>query len=88
MRIVGWHGNLVNKPSTQAFNRASGREIVRVAGDRDGLVNRPDEWHDGSTRLQCVAMPSKTLRNLKSDVTSANPNVLRFSDTKIDVPDI
>jgi hypothetical protein len=88
MRIVGWHCNLINKLSTQSLDSASGRVIGGVAGDRDRSAYRADKWCYGSTRLQCVAVTSKTLGNLKSNVTGANPNVLRISDPKIDVPDI
>jgi len=88
MRIVHGHGNLINKLSTQSLDSASGGEIVGVAGNRDRPRSQPDKWCNGSTRLQCVAVTSKTLGNLKANVTGANSNVLRISDPKIYVPGI
>jgi hypothetical protein len=85
---VDWHCNLVNKLSTQALNSAFRREIVGVTCNRHSLKNRANERRNGLTRLQCVAATSKTLRDLKTNMTGANPNMLRITNTKIDMPDI
>jgi hypothetical protein len=88
MRFVDWHCNLINKRSAQALDSASGREIVGVAGNGDFPANRADKRRNRSTRLQCIAVTSKTLGNLKSNVTGTNSNVLRMADTKIEVSDV
>jgi hypothetical protein len=88
MRIVRWHCDLINKLSTQTLNSAPGRQIVKVAGNRDGLVNRANERRDSATGLNRKPTPSKRLRYLKTYVPSTDPNVLGISDPKIDVPDI
>jgi hypothetical protein len=88
MRIVGGHGHLINELGTQSLDGASGREIAGVAGDRDRSADRADKGRNGSARLPCVAVTPGTLGNLKSNVTGANPNVLRISHPKIQVPDL
>ena len=62
--------------------------IVRVASNGHGIVNRADKWSDGTARLKRIAMTSKWLKNLESDVTGTNPNVLSIANAKIDVANI
>ncbi len=88
MRIVRWHCHFIKKLGTQTLNSAPGRQIVRVAGYRDGIVNRADERGDRSTRLKRKSAPTERLRYLKSYVTSTDPNMLSISNPKIDVTDI
>jgi hypothetical protein len=88
MRIVEWDGGLVNKLRAQALDDASGCTIVGVAGNRDRPAYGADKWCHGPTRLQCVAVTSKTLLNFKPDVASGNPNMFRVADPKIDMSNI
>ena len=88
MRIVGWDSDLINKLRTQALKRAARGHIVRVAGNRDGLINGAHERRNGAARLQRVTMASKRLGNLKPNMTSTNVNMLRITDAKINVPGV
>jgi len=85
---MGWHSDLVDKLRTQTFDGAPGGQIIRIARNRDGLINGADKWRNGAARLQRVTMASKRLRNLKSNMAGTNANVLGVSDAKIDVSDI
>jgi len=85
---VGWHGHFVDELGAQSLDRAPGREILRIAGERDRRADGADERCDGSTRLQRVAVTAKALGDLEPDVTGAHSNVLRISNSKIDEPDI
>jgi hypothetical protein len=82
------NGNLVNEARTQSFNGSYRSEIVRVARDRNNSGNRADKRGDGATCRKRVAVTSKRLDDLESDVAGAYSDMLGISDTKIDVADV
>lgn len=85
MRIVRWNWNFIGKARAKPLNGAHRRHIIRVARKGHPAIKCTDERSDGTARLKRVAMATKWLKNLKSDVPRANPDMLRITDTEIDV---
>ena len=88
MRVTRRNGNLAYEARAQSLDGPNRSGIVRVAGDDHLLVNGADKRGDGTAGLQRVAVPSKRLLNLESDVPRANPDVLPISNAKVDVADL
>jgi hypothetical protein len=88
MRVVRRNWNLIGKIRTQPLNGAHGCNVVGVASNRDRARNGLDKRRNRTTSLKRVAVPTKLLANLKSDVTGTNSNVLGVADSKIDVTNI
>ena len=88
MRVMLRHRNLIGKTGAKPFNRPSRGLIVRVARNRHGVINGPNEWRNSTTSLKRVTVTSKLLPNLETDVPRANLNMLGVADSKIDVADI
>jgi hypothetical protein len=88
MRVMHWNGNLIGEVCAEPLNGTDRCSIVGVARNRDGPGKWSDEWRNGPTSLKRVAMPTKLLSNLETNVSSTNANMLGITDPKIDVPDI
>jgi hypothetical protein len=88
MRVMRWNWDLIHETRTEALNGADGCPIVRVTGNRDGLINGTDEGRNGPTSLKGIAVTARRLANLVSDVPGSNSNMRGIADAEIDVPDI
>jgi hypothetical protein len=88
MWIVGRNGDFVNEARPQPLDGSDGSQIVRVARNRNGFVKRTDERRNGTTGLKREFMAAKRFRDLKADVSRAQPNMLGVTDAEVDMPNI
>jgi len=88
VRVIGRHSDLIHKTRSQPLDGPSRSVIVRIAGNDNGLVKRPDKRGQSAARLKRVAVTSNALINLEPDVPSTDPNMLVIADSKVDVTNI
>src|SRR5580693_3389920 len=88
MRVVQRHGDFVNEACPEAFDGADGRLIIRVAGDDDRLIERPDKGRDCPACVQRKTVPAKPLLDLVADVPGAYVDVFGVADAEADLADV
>ena len=86
-RLMRRHLNFVNKVSPKFFNGPDGGEVVRIGRDDDRLINRANERRDGPTCLTGKSPSPKWARDLVTDMSRAQYNVICVADSKIDMAD-
>jgi len=62
--------------------------IVRVTGNGHVIVKQSNERRDGVAGLTRVTVAAIPFQNLESNVPRANPDVIRISNTEIEVAGI
>jgi hypothetical protein len=80
--------NFIHKLRSQPLDRTNGCQVVRITGNGDRLVNRPDKRSNGTAGIKGIAMSSKPFFDLEAYVPSANPDMLGITDPEIDVASV
>ena len=88
MGIGGRDVHFVDELGAETFDGAAGGVIVRVARDKDIIVDRADEARDGLTREPGVAVAAMRFMDREADVTGAIADVARVTDKEIDMTHI
>jgi hypothetical protein len=88
VRVVQRHRNIIKKGRTEKFDGAARSVIVRVASDNEFWANRSCERSQSAASVQGIAMTAIRSRNLETDMSGAEPDVIRIAYAQVDVTDI
>lgn len=82
------NGSVIGETRAKFFNDADRGHIDGIAGNRDRLINRPNERREGTTSLKRITMTAVRLSNPEADMPCTNSNMRGVSNSKIDVTNI
>jgi hypothetical protein len=80
------HGNLIDKARPQLLYGSNRRQIICIARNRYSVVESANKRRNCQARLPRQPTTSESFIDSKSDVPSELPDMLRVTDSEIDMP--